>query len=119
MSITDLNKAFTLAFVISSMFGLGLSVTLDELVKPLKKGRLVAAVLILNFVVIPGSAWLLSWLLSLEASLAIGLIIISVEGAVILKIYSGPSKFGKGRAGSWPKDLRRSGAEVFNPIFVG
>lgn len=38
--IGTLNNAFTLAFVVTSMFGLGLGLTLRDLLAPLRSGRL-------------------------------------------------------------------------------
>lgn len=77
MPVSNLNSAFTLAFVISSMFGLGLGLTLSELLTPLIYLRLVGAAIAINFVLIPGLSWLLITRLPLDPSSEIGLVIIS------------------------------------------
>ena len=80
--IASLTSAFTLAFVVTSMFGLGLGLTVGEIVAPLRNLRLVLAALVANFVILPAAAVGLSRLLALQTELAIGLIITSsVAGA--------------------------------------
>ena len=77
MPVSSLNSAFTLAFVISSLFGLGLGLTLSELPTPLINLRLVGAPIAINFLLIPGLSWLLITRLPLDPSLENGLVIIS------------------------------------------
>lgn len=80
--INSLNGAFTLAFVVTSMFGLGLALTAKDLFAPLRNVRLLAAALIVNFIIVPGAAWLLTRILPLEPDLQVGLILMSaVAGA--------------------------------------
>ena len=80
--VASLTRAFTLAFVITSMFGLGLGLTLREIVAPLKNARLVLLSLVANFLLVPAAAWTIAELLSLDADLRIGLIVFSaVAGA--------------------------------------
>lgn len=80
--VASLTRAFTLAFVITSMFGLGLGLTVREIVAPLKNARLVFLSLVANFLLVPSAAWTIAELLSLDADLRIGLIIFSaVAGA--------------------------------------
>ena len=66
MSVGSLNSAFTLAFVVTSMFGLGLGLTLKDLLAPLKNVRLVAVTLGINFILIPALAWVFARLLPLR-----------------------------------------------------
>lgn len=83
--IGSLNSAFTLSFVVTSMFGLGLGLTIQDLLTPLRNVRLVAAALAINFVLVPAVAWLLTRLLPLGTDLQIGLILMStVAGAPIV-----------------------------------
>lgn len=80
--VASLTGAFTLAFVITSMFGLGLGLTVGDIVRPLKNVRLVLLSLAANFLVVPAAAWAIAELLALESDLRIGLILFSaVAGA--------------------------------------
>jgi bile acid:Na+ symporter, BASS family len=80
--VASLTSAFTLAFVITSMFGLGLGLTVGDIVAPLKNARLVILSLVANFLVVPAAAWAIAHLLSLEPDLRIALILFSaVAGA--------------------------------------
>ena len=84
--IGSLNSAFTLAFVVTSMFGLGLGLTVRDLLAPLKNVRLVLVTLLINFVLIPAVAWLLTRALPLDADLQIGLILMSTVAGAPLAI---------------------------------
>jgi bile acid:Na+ symporter, BASS family len=80
--VASLTSAFTLAFVITSMFGLGLGLTVGDIVSPLKNARLVFLSLVANFLIVPAAAWAITRVLSLDADLRIGLILMSaVAGA--------------------------------------
>jgi BASS family bile acid:Na+ symporter len=67
----------TLVFVISSMLSLGLSLTVQQILSPLKDMGLVLRVLLANFVLVPLLAYLLKTVIPLEESLAIGLILLA------------------------------------------
>jgi len=86
--VASLTSAFTLAFVISSMFGLGLALTLRDIVVPLKDLRFLLGSLAANFLILPAAAWALTRLLRLEPDLQVGIIILSaVAGApLVLKL---------------------------------
>ncbi len=97
--LASLTSAFTLAFVVTSMFGLGLGLTVGELLGPLRNLRLVLAALVANFVILPASALGISRLLGLHDELAIGLILTSaVAGAPLttkaVQIARGDVAFG-------------------------
>jgi BASS family bile acid:Na+ symporter len=84
--VSSLTSAFTLAFVVTSMFGLGLGLTVQQIVEPLKDVRLVLLALLANFVIVPGVAFALTRLLPLvlpfDQDLQIGLLLLSaVAGA--------------------------------------
>ncbi len=66
-----------LVFVLSNMFSMGLSLTMGQIVEPLKNMRLVILVLVANFVLVPALAYLITIVFSLEESLTIGLILLS------------------------------------------
>ena len=84
--IASLNGAFTLAFVVTSMFGLGLATTLRDLLAPLRQVRLVVTMLAINFVILPLLAWTMTRLLPLAPDLAIGLILMSTVAGAPLAI---------------------------------
>ncbi len=84
--ISSLNSAFTLAFVVTSMFGLGLGLTMQDLLAPLRNVRLLLSALAINFGLIPGVAWILVHLLPLEPDLKIGLILMSAVAGAPLAI---------------------------------
>jgi bile acid:Na+ symporter, BASS family len=80
--VASLTSAFTLAFVITSMFGLGLGLTVGDIIAPLKNVRLVFLSLVANFLIVPAAAWAIARVLPLDSDLRIGLILMSaVAGA--------------------------------------
>lgn len=83
--VSSLTSAFTLAFVVTSMFGLGLGLTPRDIIGPLKDVRFLLAALAANFLIVPAAAWALTRLLPLEPDLRVALIIFSaVAGAPIV-----------------------------------
>ncbi len=67
----------TLIFVISSMLALGLSLTVQQILAPLKDINLVVRALLANFVLVPLVALLLKTVIPLDPSLGIGLILLA------------------------------------------
>jgi BASS family bile acid:Na+ symporter len=67
----------TLAFVVSSMLAMGLSLTVAQIVEPLRNVRLVALALLANFVLAPLVAVVLKALIPLSEPLGIGLILMA------------------------------------------
>ena len=65
-----------LGFVISSMLGLGVSLTVAQIVAPLRNLRLVLFALVANFVVMPAVALLLTNLLRLDEQFGFGLLVL-------------------------------------------
>jgi BASS family bile acid:Na+ symporter len=66
-----------LVFVIGSMMSMGLSLTMKQIVEPLKNARLVILALVANFVLVPIVAYAITLVLPLNDSLRIGLILLS------------------------------------------
>jgi BASS family bile acid:Na+ symporter len=64
-------------FILTSLFGAGLGLTIKEVIEPLKRIKLVLLVLIANFLLIPAIAYALSVLLKVDPGLHAGLIIIA------------------------------------------
>ena len=72
-----LSQLAVLVFVISSMFSLGLSLTMKQIIDPLKNTRMVILALVANFVLVPLLAYGLAILFNLDDSLRVGLILLS------------------------------------------
>ena len=70
-------KLSGLLFVVSSMLAMGMSLTMSQILQPLKNVRLVILALVANFVLVPLVAYGISFLIPLEQSLKIGLIVLS------------------------------------------
>jgi len=66
-----------LVFVVSSMLAMGLSLTVSQIIAPLRNARLVVVALVLNFIAVPLIAVGIDALLSLDDGLYIGLILIA------------------------------------------
>ena len=66
-----------LVFVIASMFSLGLSLTMKQIINPLRNARMVILALVANFIIVPILAYALDLLFNLDDSLRTGLILLS------------------------------------------
>lgn len=66
-----------LVFVIGSMFSLGLSLTMKQIIDPLRNARMVILALVANFILVPILAYALAIIFNLDESLRIGLILLS------------------------------------------
>jgi BASS family bile acid:Na+ symporter len=69
-----------LAFVVSSMLAVGLSLTIAQIWAPLRNIKLVSAALLANFVLMPLGCFAIEKLLRLDQSLAIGLLLLGTAG---------------------------------------
>ena len=68
-----------LLFVVSSMLAMGMSLTVPQIVQPLKNVRLVLLALLANFVLVPLLAYAITLVIPLEQSLQIGLIVLATS----------------------------------------
>lgn len=66
-----------LLFVITSMLAMGLSLTVPQIMQPLKNVRLVVLALLANFVLVPLLAYAIMLVIPLEQSLKVGLIVLA------------------------------------------
>ncbi|MFO7663288.1 MAG: bile acid:sodium symporter, partial [Chloroflexota bacterium] len=66
-----------LTFVIASMAALGLSLTVGQIVQPLRNGRLVAMALLANFVLTPALAFAIKAVVPMDEDYGIGLILLA------------------------------------------
>ena len=79
MVIQLLSKAADIAmlsFVISSMLAMGLSLSIMQIVEPLRNIRLVVLAILVNFMAMPAAAILLARLLRLDEQFGIGLLVL-------------------------------------------
>jgi BASS family bile acid:Na+ symporter len=81
MTLNDFFSAIAgiagLLFVLTSMLAMGLSLTVPQIMQPLKNARLVILALLANFVLVPLLAYAVIKIIPLEQSLQIGLIVLS------------------------------------------
>ena len=83
--LQTLQNLFTLAFVVTSMLGMGLSLTVSQILQPLRNTRLVALSLAVNFVVVPAVTLALSSIIPLDQDVRIGILLIgTAAGAPFL-----------------------------------
>lgn len=74
-----------LVFVVSSMLAVGLSLTVGEILLPLRNRRLVSLALLANFVLMPFAAWAIAKLLQLDEPLGAALLLLgTAAGAPFL-----------------------------------
>ena len=88
-------------FVVTSMLDMGMSLTMPQIIEPLKNVRLVLLALLANFVLVPLLAYLILLLIPLEESLQIGLIVLSVAAGApflpkLVEVAKGDTAFGVG-----------------------
>jgi len=82
-----------LTFVVSSMLAVGVSLTVAQILAPLRNGRLVFLALIANFVVMPACALVIAKLLRLDQPLGIALLLLgAAAGAPFLPKLAGIAK---------------------------
>jgi bile acid:Na+ symporter, BASS family len=91
-----LSKAVPLAmllFVVSSMLAVGVSLTVGQIITPLRNGRLVSLALLANFVLMPLGALAIARLLRLDEPLGIALLLLgAAAGAPFLPKLAGIAK---------------------------
>jgi len=79
-----------LAFVVSSMLAVGVSLTVGQIMAPLRNGKLVSLALLANFVLMPLSALVIARLLRLDEPLGIALLLLgTAAGAPFLPKLAG------------------------------
>ncbi len=81
MTLNDFFSAIAgisgLLFVVTSMLAMGMSLTIAQILQPLKNARLVILALLANFVLVPLLAYAITLVIPLEQSLGIGLIVLA------------------------------------------
>ena len=83
--LTVLSNGAVLLFVVTTMLAMGLSLTVSQILAPLRRVRLVVLALVANFVLVPLLAFALTHLIPLSEPLKIGLILLgAAAGAPFL-----------------------------------
>lgn len=77
--LTVLSNGAVLLFVITTMLAMGLSLTVSQIIAPLRRVRLVVLALVANFVLVPLLAFALTHLIPLSGPLKIGLILLGAS----------------------------------------
>jgi BASS family bile acid:Na+ symporter len=90
-----------LVFVISSMLSMGLSLTMKQIVDPLKDAKLVILALVANFILVPLVAYAITLILPLSESVSIGLILLSTAAGApflpkLVEVAKGNTAFSVG-----------------------
>jgi predicted Na+-dependent transporter len=75
--LQTLQNLFTLAFVVTSMASMGLSLTITQILQPLRSARLVILALTANFIIVPAAAFALSKMIPLDQDVQIGLLLVA------------------------------------------
>jgi predicted Na+-dependent transporter len=105
MALSDLLlsgvKLVTLVFVVTSMLAMGMSLTIPQIVQPLKHGRLVAGSLLANFLFAPLFAYAITRVIPLERPLQTALIVVSTAAGApflpkLVQVARGNLAFGVG-----------------------
>jgi len=78
-ALTALSNGAVLLFVVTTMLAMGLSLTVSQIIEPLRNGRLVVLALIANFVLVPLLALVLTLTIPLREPLKIGLVLLGME----------------------------------------
>lgn len=74
-----------LLFIVTSMLAMGMSLTMAQILQPLKNVRLVVLALVANFVLVPLLAFVINRVIPLDQSLQIGLVVLgTAAGAPFL-----------------------------------
>jgi predicted Na+-dependent transporter len=74
---TGLAQIACLLFIVTSMLAMGMSLTMAQILQPLKNVRLVVLALLANFVLVPLLAYLIIRVIPLDQSLQTGLVVLS------------------------------------------
>jgi BASS family bile acid:Na+ symporter len=90
-----------LVFVVTSMLAMGMSLTISQIVAPLRNVRLVLLALIANFVLVPALAYAIAAVIPIDDALRTGLIVLATAGGApflpkLVQVARGPIALGVG-----------------------
>lgn len=93
VGLTAIVQIAALVFVVSSMLAMGFSLTVPQIVSPLRNVRLVLLGLAVNFVAVPFVAWAIQAVMDLDQDIYTGLILMATAaGAPFLPKLAGIAK---------------------------
>ena len=91
--VAAITQISIVVFVVTSMLAMGLSLTIPQILQPLKNIRLVFLALVANFVLVPALAYVILLVIPLEQGLGIGLILLATAaGAPFLPKLAAAAK---------------------------
>jgi predicted Na+-dependent transporter len=96
-----LSQLAVLTFVLTSMIGMGLSLTVTQIVEPLRNVGLVLRSLLANFVVVPLAAYGILAVVPLDDALGVGLVLLATAAGApflpkLVEVAKGDAAFGVG-----------------------
>jgi Sodium Bile acid symporter family len=97
-------KLSVFTFLVCKMLAMGLSLTFQAIIAPLRNFRLVLLALALNFILAPGYAWLLTIVIPLQRGHAIGILLLgAAAGAPMVWLFCSLRRLGCGEEWVHPK----------------
>ena len=100
-TLSTIARLSVLTFVLSSMLAMGLSLTIQQIVAPLRNVRLVILALVANFILVPALAYLIQLVLPLDDGLSTGLILVGCAAGApfltkLVQVAKGDAAFSVG-----------------------
>jgi len=92
---TAIAQVSGLLAIVGSMLAMGMSLTVPQIVQPLKNARLVVLALLANFVLVPLLAYGITLIIPLEESLKIGLMVLATSAGAPFLILEAQAAKGK------------------------
>ena len=77
-TLTAVTRLLVLLFLVSSMSGIGLGLTLSQIIAPLRNVKLIVRAVIVNFIIVPLLAVVTARLLRLDEPFALGLLLLGL-----------------------------------------
>ena len=77
-TLTAITRLLVLLFLVSSMSGIGLGLTLSQIIAPLRNVKLIVLAVIMNFIIVPLLAVVTARLLRLDEPFALGLLLLGL-----------------------------------------
>ena len=99
--LTTVAQLSGLIFVVTSMLAMGMSLTIAQIVEPLRNVRLVVLALLANFVLVPALAYLIAAVIPIDDDLRTGLIVLATAAGApflpkLVQVAHGPIALGVG-----------------------
>ena len=100
-ALTVITQLSAFTFIITSMLAMGLSLTVKQIIEPLRDVKVVLLALLANFVLTPALAYAILRVIPLEQGLATGLIIVACAAGApflpkLVQVAKGDAAFSVG-----------------------